>query len=261
MAWLDQVAALRSACIKTFGVAATHMPPGADEVPIMGIIQNPALAEDYVPGSAHGVTVVRFFVRFSDMNPQPAHGDQLLLNGVLYDVFRGRGRPGGRRGFEAEAQTCLTRAPSPDAIVAAMQSIPDLVAAMGGDPGAITAFHYQYGADHRLQEHVYQIAPPGILVAWKGTLGGSFDGQTLFKHRFDVYIRSANAALDPSTAGPERLWALICNGTMPDERNIRQVQLLPEVDIMEPPSVAHQQDEEQMDFFVGTLVIPEIGDN
>ncbi len=145
----------------------------------------------------------------------------------------------------------LDAGPIADAIVAALQSIPDLVIAMGGDPGAIAAFHYLYGADHRLQEHVYQIAPPGILVAWKGTLGGNFDGQTVWKHRFDVYIRTANAALDPSTAGPERLWAIICNGAMPDGRNIRQIQLLLDVDIMEPPSVAHQQDEEQMDFFVG----------
>ncbi len=87
MPWDDQVAAMDSACLAAFGVPATHMPPGADEVPITGIIQNPALAEDYVPGSAHGVSVVRFFVRLAGMNPQPAHGDELLLNGILYDVF------------------------------------------------------------------------------------------------------------------------------------------------------------------------------
>ena len=87
MAWDDQVSALDSACLAAFGVPATHMPTGAAAVPVIGIIQNPALVEDYVPGSAQGVSVVRFFVRFAEMNPQPAHGDQLLLNGILYDVF------------------------------------------------------------------------------------------------------------------------------------------------------------------------------
>jgi hypothetical protein len=86
---------LDTLCISTFGVAAVHYPqttPGDNVlwggIPITGIFEDPALAEDYIPGSLPpGVTVVRFFIRLADLTVQPKKGDLLVINAVQYSVF------------------------------------------------------------------------------------------------------------------------------------------------------------------------------
>lgn len=152
-----------------------------------------------------------------------------------------------------------------DAAVAAIQSIPEVVTAMNGDAARIVGFKYLYGVDFTLAEAVGKLKPPAILVAWAGTQGGNFDGMTIFKHRLDVYFRSANmasVAFPAVPTGPGYLWSLICNKAVNGTSlNIRQVQLISgALDLMETPSVSHRQDEELMDYFCGTFVFPEIGD-
>jgi hypothetical protein len=85
---LDLSNSVDAACLNTWGVPATFTPQD-DSGPqqITGIIQNPAMAEDYVPGSVVGTSVVRFFVRLSEISPQPGHGDTITLNGITYNVF------------------------------------------------------------------------------------------------------------------------------------------------------------------------------
>ena len=149
-----------------------------------------------------------------------------------------------------------------DAIVSALRTIPELVLQMGGDPEKIYAHHYLYGSDVRLVEAVYRIVPPSILVVWDGTQGGNFDGQTIWKHRFQLHIRTANVAGISEPTSYEKVWFLLVNGSVyGGSLNIRQVNLLPELDLMEVPSIGHRQDEELMDYFVGTFIFPEIGDN
>jgi hypothetical protein len=58
----------------------------------------------------------------------------------------------------------------------------------------ISGFHYMLGVEHRLAETIYKMPAPSMLVAWEGTQGGNFDGQTIWKHRFNVYFRMGNAA-------------------------------------------------------------------
>ena len=66
MAFADLVNALDAACLATFGMPATFTPQdGSGAQQITGIIQTPAMAEDYVPGSVQGTSVVRLFVRFA----------------------------------------------------------------------------------------------------------------------------------------------------------------------------------------------------
>lgn len=155
-----------------------------------------------------------------------------------------------------------------NAVVTALQSIPALVTAMGGSAGQIYAHHFYYGAEDRLSKALFEITPPSILVAWVGTQGGNFDGMTIWKHRVNLYIRAANVAGSGSPVGYEHLWCLICNGgpvhawdgSGGSSSNIRTVQIFNGLDIMDTPSIGHQVDEEQMDYFVGTFVFPEIGD-
>jgi len=161
----------------------------------------------------------------------------------------------------------LNPSPIVDAIVSTLQAIPSLGAAMtvteNGVPVCrINAFHYRLGAEHRLAEAIYKMPAPSMLVAWEGTQGGNFNGQTIWKHRFNVYFRMGNAAGVSEPVGYEDLWWMVCNGQPANSpANIRFMELYAGLDIMETPSVAHALDEDQIDRFVGTLVIPEIGDN
>jgi hypothetical protein len=103
---------------------------------------------------------------------------------------------------------------------------------------------------------------PSMLVAWEGTKGGNFDGQTIWKHRWGIYYRMGNAAGVAVPVGYEDLWAITCNcppgGTGP---NIRNIQLCPGLDIMDTPSIDHALDEDLIDRFKGAFIFPELGDN
>jgi hypothetical protein len=153
----------------------------------------------------------------------------------------------------------LNPSPLVDAIVGVLLSIPELSAALGG---RISAFHFRLGLEHRLAEAIYKMPAPSMLLAWDGTQGGNFDGQTIWKHRFSLYLRMGNAAGLSEPIGYEDLWWIVCNRPPAgSEVGIRFMQLYPGLDIMDTPSVAHALDEDLQDRFVGTLTIPEIGDN
>jgi hypothetical protein len=155
-----------------------------------------------------------------------------------------------------------------DALVGVLQTIPELAAAMtvldaNQQPIIrISAFHYRLGQENRLAEAIYAMAAPSMLVAWDGTQGGSFNGQSIWKHRFNVYFRMGNAAGLPDPIGYEDLWWIACNKPPTGSPvNIRYMNIVPGLDIMDTPSVAHALDEDLQDRFVGVFVIPEIGDN
>ena len=161
----------------------------------------------------------------------------------------------------------LNARPITDSIAAVLQLIPDLAAAMtvldaNQNPVCrINAFHYRLGAEYRLAEAIYKMPAPSMLVAWDGTQGGNFDGQTIWKHRFNVYFRMGNAAGLTDPVGYEDLWSILCNQAPTGSQvNIRYMQLYQGLDIMDTPSVAHALDEDLQDRFVGTFILPEQGD-
>ena len=162
----------------------------------------------------------------------------------------------------------LNPAPITDAIVVALQSIPELAAAMTvldaqqNPVCRIGAFHYLLGQEHRLAEAIYKMPAPSMLVAWEGTKGGNFDGQTIWKHRWGIYYRMGNAAGVAVPVGYEDLWALTCNSPPGGHGpNIRNIQLYTGLDIMDTPSIDHALDEDLIDRFKGVFTFPEIGDN
>jgi hypothetical protein len=101
-----------------------------------------------------------------------------------------------------------------DAIADGLKSVAGLAAAMtvvgaSGTPVVrITPFHYLLGQENRLAEAVYAMPAPSMLVAWEGSKGGDFDGQTIWKHRWGVYYRMGNAAGIDAPVGYEDLWGL-----------------------------------------------------
>ena len=162
----------------------------------------------------------------------------------------------------------LNPGPIADAIAAALAAIPDLAAAMtvtdanGNAICRINSFHYRLGQEHTRAMVVYKMPAPSMLVVWDGTQGGNFDGETMWKHRFHVYFRMGNMAGSNDPVGYEELWTLVCNGIPTGSSvNIRYMNLLPGLNIMDTPSDAHAVDEDLVDRFVGTMIIPEMGDN
>ncbi len=154
-----------------------------------------------------------------------------------------------------------------DTLVASLQSITSVVAAMGGSPEKIAAHHDYYGAEFSLAETIAKLIPPAILVCYDGSQGGNFDGTTIFKHRFLLYLRLANQAQALEPLGYGGLWRkIISDGPVKGYDgiagpHIRAVQVFEGLDLMDTPTLARRQDEDLMDYFVGSFVFPEIGDN
>jgi hypothetical protein len=149
-----------------------------------------------------------------------------------------------------------------DAVVATLQSIPDLVTALGNDPTRIYAFHYLYGQDEKLTKALYKMVPPSILCVWEGTMGGNFDAATLWKHKIGLYTRIDNTANLASPLSYETLFWLIVNSPVfPGTVNIRYTNVLNSVDIMDVPQAIHLEDPDGMDYFKIEFVFPELGDN
>ena len=152
-----------------------------------------------------------------------------------------------------------------DTVVCTLQTIQPLVTAMNGDPTRIKAFHFMPGMDKSLAEAINTMLQPSILVTSTGTMGGNFDGQTIFKHPVDVYFRAPNTAnMVPAIAYEDVWWLMVnqpVNGSDVPYLNIRNVQILPgQLDLMDTPSVQHMTDEQGQDYFCGRFIFPEIGD-
>ena len=78
---------LNAVVLGAFGIPVTFTPQdGSGAKSITGIIQEPAMGEDSLPGSTLGAAVVRLFVQFTTIMPAPRHGDAITINGVAYAV-------------------------------------------------------------------------------------------------------------------------------------------------------------------------------
>lgn len=154
-----------------------------------------------------------------------------------------------------------------NSVVAALQSIPDLATELGAPAipatASITGHYFYSGEENSLIRTLGQMKSPSILIAYLDYVGGNFDGMTVWKHRLNMYIRPRNKASNGTSASAQHLWWMAMNlpVAVPEAApNIRYVNLVPNLDIMDTPLLKHQTDELGQDFFVSTMVIPEIGD-
>jgi hypothetical protein len=148
-----------------------------------------------------------------------------------------------------------------DAVVSTLQTIPPLVTAMNGDPTRIAAFHYLYGPNVPLEKAIYEMLAPSILIVFDKTQPGNFNGCTIWKQHICGYVRAANTAANVAPVSYEQLWWLIVNSPVNGgTQNIRSVNVLPRLQIMDTPSITRGADADGIDWFRFNFVFPELGD-
>jgi len=97
MAFSDLVASMDLTVLTAFAdtpIYIVHPQTGQPAYPIQAITKNPALEEDYVPGSDQGVSVLLLFVRFVGLPTLPHQGDRIEVQpndggaSVFYDLLQ-----------------------------------------------------------------------------------------------------------------------------------------------------------------------------
>ncbi|HXP88825.1 MAG TPA: hypothetical protein VN841_29155 [Bryobacteraceae bacterium] len=89
MPWTDSVERAHAQFLATWGIPAILLSPASQPghtFSITGVIKNPGMEEELLPGSAAGVSAVRLWVDYKNITPQPLMGDQISIDGVNYDV-------------------------------------------------------------------------------------------------------------------------------------------------------------------------------
>jgi hypothetical protein len=152
-------------------------------------------------------------------------------------------------------------------VVASLQSIPELVTELGGPAipatDSITGHFFYSGEDNSYIRTLSQMRSPSILVAYLDYISGNYDGQTVWKHRLNICVRSRNKASNGSSASAQHLWWMAMNLpiSVPEVApNIRYVDLANHSLWLFETNLKHQTDELGQDFFIGTAVFNEMGD-
>ena len=149
-----------------------------------------------------------------------------------------------------------------DNIVAAMQSVEDLVTAIGGDADLIYAYHDRYPSQTSLEKARYEMKSPSIMVAWMGLMNEG--GADPWKHKISVALRAPCESEDESMIGYNGLLKLIWNGKADpdaaDEQPIKYKSIHASCYPMELESFLRQTDAAGIDYFEITVSFTEIGD-
>ena len=109
--------------------------------------------------------------------------------------------------------------------VAALQALPNLVAALGGDATKIqfyseniTVFGQPTQANVRLA--ILTMPPGSIMIVWNGSGEGRLGNAQVFRHEFALYLRTPEAP----NVGYEDLWTWIVND-IPEGGTLRMLHI------------------------------------
>jgi hypothetical protein len=98
--------------------------------------------------------------------------------------------------------------------VMVLQSLPNLVKALGGDGGRIQFYTenttvFGQPTQNNIRLAILSMPPGSILVAWQGTRPGRLGNAAVFVHDFALYLRAPESA----SVGYEDLFNWIVNDT------------------------------------------------
>lgn len=85
--WPTVVEGVHQACLNAFAVTVQWTPQGSSSpISIQAIEEKLPIEEPYVPGSTTGTSNAVLWIDTDSLSPSPAIGDEIVFNGVSYDV-------------------------------------------------------------------------------------------------------------------------------------------------------------------------------
>ena len=147
-----------------------------------------------------------------------------------------------------------------DSLVAALQDIPDLVAAMGADASRIYAYRDSFPKKVSLVHAIHTMPAPGCMAVWQGSGPASFGGMDVWKHQVTLFLRIGE---NPNPSAYYALFRLIIKGTPVTTGDIQMINLTLHASCypMDFPDIHRQPDAEGLDYFEVPLSFTEIGDD
>jgi len=96
--------------------------------------------------------------------------------------------------------------------VTALQALPNLVAALGGNPSQIQFYSenitvFGQATQANVQLAILSMPPGSIMIAWNGSGGGTLGNAQVFRHEFALYLRVPEVP----NVGYEDLWTWLIN--------------------------------------------------
>ena len=150
-----------------------------------------------------------------------------------------------------------------DAIVDALQHIPDLVAAVGGAQN-IMGYHPTFPGSMYFQQDLNDLSPGQILVRYLGTTPGSLRENRIWKHKFGVYQVPPDTTAALTSADHYTFLIDLINGVPTNGNGSKMLNypMVPNCDIMDVPTIAIYIDTTlKKDYYFAAFTFPEIGDN
>lgn len=146
-------------------------------------------------------------------------------------------------------------------LVTRLREIPELVTEMNGDASRIYAYHDQYPKRSSLAVAIHQMPVPAILVAWQGTVPGTFGGMDVWKHQVTLYLRARETA-DSEAPPYYHLHRLVTKG-VPASADAPMCNLTvhPSCYPMDLPAIQRATDAEGLDYFEVPITFTEMGDD
>lgn len=150
-------------------------------------------------------------------------------------------------------------------LVAAFQSMPQVVLALGGDDSVIIGHYFRQG-EPSIARTIYEATQASVIVAFGEMYGGNFNATTVWKYRYEVYLRAKNigGATQANLSIPH-IWWMMLTQTVPavgsGTQNLRYARILPNLFLLDAmPQLIPHVDQDGNDYFCGHLIMSEDGD-
>ena len=149
-----------------------------------------------------------------------------------------------------------------DNLVAQLQGVAELVAAINNDTERIYAYHDLYPSKSSLALAIHEMPAPSIMVVWQGTGPALNSGMEVWRHQLAVYLRAGqNFAGVSYTEQPYyTMFKYIAKGLsssgLPMNVSTIHESCLP----MDTPSIQRVAGLEGLDYFEVSMAFTEIGD-
>jgi hypothetical protein len=149
-----------------------------------------------------------------------------------------------------------------DAIVGALQAIPELVTAIGGAQNVLP-YNPSFPGSMYFRQDLDQLQPGQILVRYLGTHPAGRENR-YWKHNFGLYQLPPNTTNAETTAGHYQFFLFVINGipTNGNGNKFLDYAMVPNCDVMDVPTISIYTDLTlHRDYLLISLSFPEIGDN